>query len=84
MAERRDEVQTAMDPCVVYVLPIDTALILEILAKLFVDVVFYCPPTERNHLTFLSSFVVAHSILGWLNQHLTIYLNKQLKPCNDN
>ena len=48
MAERRDEVEAAMDPRVVYVLAIDSALVLEILPKLFVNVVFYCSPTVKK------------------------------------
>ena len=55
MAERRDKVETTMDPRVVNVLAIDSALVLEILAKLFVNVVFYCSPTVEKSFNMSQS-----------------------------
>lgn len=48
VAERRDEVEAAVDSVVLDVPPVQAALVSEVLLKLLVDVVFYLLPADAN------------------------------------
>lgn len=48
MSERGYEVEAAVHSVVLDVLPVESALISEVLFKLLVDVVFYVPPADAE------------------------------------
>ena len=48
VSERGDEVEAAVHPVVLDILPVESALVSEVLFELQVDVVRHCPPTARH------------------------------------
>lgn len=48
VSERRDEVEAAVHPVVLDVLPVESALVSEVLFELQVDVVRHCPPAAKH------------------------------------
>lgn len=64
MSERRDEVEAAVDSVVLDVLPVEAALVPEVLLKLLLDVVCDRPPAANHSACFQSAVKPAGFLIG--------------------
>ena len=76
MAVRRDEVETAVHPGVIYVLSVDPTFILVILGKLLVNVFFYGPPAVRQNVLVILCLtgINYYSLLKLFSHYIDVYV----------
>lgn len=70
MSKGRDEVEAAVDPVVLDVLPVEAALVPEVLLKLLLDVVCHRPPAA-NHTEHFQRSVLKCELLPRLLKNIS-------------